>query len=129
MAMPFEPSEVLLPTHAGLSGAPIIPARKELGLNYGKKGNNKTVAPVLSNTQRCCRTILRSDRGTFSALIDFLHVMQQQPFILGDSLRHREAATPHVRDGRPIQCWQFNLAFRASHPEQCAWSALFDSIQ
>jgi hypothetical protein len=65
----------------------------------------------------------------FSALIDFLHVMQQQPFILGDSLRHREAATPHVRHGRPIQCWQFNLAFRASHPEQCAWSALFDSIQ
>ena len=55
MATPFEPSEVLLPTHAGLSGAPIIPAREGLGLNYGEKGNNKTVVPVLSNTQRAVR--------------------------------------------------------------------------
>jgi hypothetical protein len=37
MATPFEPSEVLLPTDAGLSGAPIIPARKGLGLNYWEK--------------------------------------------------------------------------------------------
>ena len=62
MATPFEPSEVLLPTHAGLSGAPIIPARKGLGLNYKKKGNNKTVVPVLTipidAVERFCAVIV-----------------------------------------------------------------------
>ena len=67
--------------------------------------------------------------GTTKTHPRLLHVMQQEPFILGNSLRHRVAAIPHMRHGRPIEARQFNLAFRASHPKQCRWLALFDSIR